>query len=64
MAPLTPAMTVMKGLTFRLLFFSVVIRGPSLVCCCSRACFGYLSRQYIIYRNCYCAWEGEEVIGV
>ena len=43
MAPLTPAMMVMTGLTFHPLFLSVSIRGSSLVCFCSRACFGYLS---------------------
>jgi hypothetical protein len=48
-APLTPAVMVMRGLVFHPLFCSVVISGSYLVCLCVRACSGgiYHSNMWI-----------------
>jgi hypothetical protein len=43
MAPLTPAVIVMRGLVFQPLFWMVLFSGSYLVCLCVRACFGNLS---------------------
>ena len=42
-APLTPAVMVMRGLVFHPLFRSVVVSGSYLVCLCAQACSGNLS---------------------
>ena len=52
MAPLTPAVMVMRGLVFQPLFCSVVISGSYLACLCERACSGNLSWQYVNSMNC------------
>ena len=44
-APLTPAVMVMRGLVFHPLALSVVISGSYLECLCERACLGNLSWQ-------------------
>ena len=38
MAPLTPAVMVMRGLVFHPLFCMILIYGSYLVCLCERAC--------------------------
>ncbi len=43
MAPLTPAVMVMRGLVFHPLFCIALISGSYLVCFCVMACFGNLS---------------------
>jgi hypothetical protein len=43
-APLTPAVMVMRGLV---LFYMVLISGSYLACSCVVACFGNLSWQYV-----------------
>ena len=45
MAPLTPAVMVMRGLVFHPLFCIALIRGSYLVCLCVMACYGNLSWQ-------------------
>ena len=42
-APLIPAVMVMRGLVFHPLFCMVLISGSYLVCLCMRACSGNLS---------------------
>ena len=46
-APITPAVMVMRGLVFHLLFCMVLISGSYLVCLCERACSRNLSCQYV-----------------
>ena len=48
MAPLTPAVMVMRGLVFHPLFCMVLINGSYLVCLCERACSGNMS-QSVLY---------------
>ena len=43
MAPLTPAVMVMRGLVFHSLFCMVLINGSHLVCLCERVCSRNLS---------------------
>ena len=47
MAPLTPAMMVLRGLVFHPLFCMALIKGLYLVCLCVRAWSGYMSWQYV-----------------
>ena len=51
MAPLTPAVMVMRGLVFHPLDLSVVISGSYLLCLCVRACSGILLWQYVNSMN-------------
>ena len=46
-APLTPAVMMIRRLIFHSLFCIVLISGLYLVCLCVRACSGYLSWQYV-----------------
>ena len=61
-APLTPAVMVMRGLVFHPLALSVVISGSYLVYLCVRACSGNLSWQYVSSMSCT-VWLGEGSIG-
>jgi hypothetical protein len=47
MAPLTPAVMVMRGLVFHPLFCIALISGSYWVCFCVMACYGNLSWQYV-----------------
>ena len=47
MAPLTPAVMVMRGLVFQPLFWMVLIRGSYLASLYVMACSGNLSWQYV-----------------
>jgi hypothetical protein len=59
MAPLTPAMMVMRGLVFHPLFFMVLISGSYFVCLCKRACSRNLLWQYVNSINWIVwVWEG------
>ena len=51
MAPLTPAVMVMSGLVFHMLFCMVLINGLYLVCLYVRACYGNMSWQYVNSMN-------------
>ena len=51
MAPLTPAVIVMRGLIFQPLFWRVLFNGSYLACLCVRACSGNLSWQYVNSMN-------------
>jgi hypothetical protein len=62
-APLTPAVMVIKGLTFQPLFCMVLIRGSYLVCLWVRAPSGNLSWQYVNSIN-WIVWLGEGRMGV
>jgi hypothetical protein len=56
MAPLTPAVIVMRWLVFQPLFWMVLFSGSYLACLCARACSGNLSWQYVNSMNwivCY-----------
>ena len=58
-APLTPAVMVISGLTFHLLFCMVFISGLYLVSLWVRALSGNLSWQYVNSINCIvCLGEG------
>ena len=63
MAPLTPAVMVISGLTFQPLFCMLLISGSYLVCLWVRASFGNLSWQYVNSRN-WIVWLGEGIMGV
>jgi hypothetical protein len=63
MAPLTPAVMVMRGFTFHPLFCMVLISGSYLACFCSRAWSGNLSWQYVNSMN-WTTCVGEGGIGV
>jgi hypothetical protein len=63
MAPLTPAVIVMRGFVFHPLFFISLISGSYLTCFCAMACSGNLSWQYVNSMN-YTVCECEGVIGV
>ena len=52
MAPLTPAMMVMRGSEFHPLFRMVSFSGSYLACLCMRASWGNLSWQYVNSMNC------------
>ena len=52
MAPLTPAVVVMRGLVFHPLFCMVLISGSYLVCLCMRTCSRDLSWQYELGYAC------------
>jgi hypothetical protein len=59
MAPLTPAVMVMRGLVFHPLFFMVLISGSYFVCLCKRACSRNLLWQYVNSINWIVwVWEG------
>jgi hypothetical protein len=63
MAPMNPAMMVMRGLVFHPLLCMVLINGLYLVCLCMRACSENLSCQYVNSMNwTVCVREG--AIGV
>ena len=61
--PLTPAVMVIRGLTFHPLFCIVLINGSYLVCLCVRASCGDLSWQYVNLIN-WIVWLREGSIGV
>jgi hypothetical protein len=50
-APLTPAIMIIKKFVSQPLFRSVVISGSYLVCLCVRACLGNMSWQYVNSMN-------------
>ena len=59
-APLTPAVIVMRGLVFHPLFWMLLISGSYLACLCVRACSGNLSWQYVNSMNwIVCVGEGD-----
>ena len=62
-APLTPAVTVIRGLIFHPLFCIVLIGGSYLVCLCVRVCYGNLLWQYVNSMN-WIVCLGEGNIGV
>ena len=62
MAPLTPAVMVIRGLVFHPLYWMALIGGPYLVCLCVRACLGNLSWQYVNSMNSI-MWLGDGDIG-
>ena len=51
-APLTPAVMMIRGFVFQPLFLMVLISGSYFSCFCVRACSGNLSRQYVNSMNC------------
>jgi hypothetical protein len=51
MAPLTPAVMVMRGLVFQPLFWMVLINGSYLACLFVMACSRNLSWQYVNSMN-------------
>jgi hypothetical protein len=63
MAPLTPAVMVMRGLVFHPLFCMSLIRGSYLVCLRVRAWSGYLSWQYV-HSIRWVVIAGDDDIGV
>ena len=64
-APLTPAVMVMRGFVFHPLFRMLLISGSYLACFCVRACSGNLSWQYVNSMNCtVCAGVGRVVLGM
>ena len=52
MAPLTPAVIVMRGFVFHPLVLIVLISGSYLACFCAMACSRNLSWQYVNSMNC------------
>ena len=62
-APLTPAVMVMRGLVFHPLFCIALINGSYLVCFCVMACYGNLSWQYVNSMS-WTIVVGEGAIGV
>jgi uncharacterized SAM-binding protein YcdF (DUF218 family) len=62
-APLTPAVMVISGLTFQPLLCMVLISGSYLVCLWVRASSRNLSWQYVNSINCI-VWLGEGSMGV
>ena len=62
-APLTPAVMVIRGLVFHPLFCMVLISGSYLICLCVRACSRNLSWQYVNSMN-WTVYLGDGVIGV
>ncbi len=52
MAPLTPAVMVMRGFVSQPLFRVLLTSGSYLSCLCARACSGNLSWQYVNSMNC------------
>ena len=62
-APLTPAVMVIRGLTFHPMFCMVLISGLYLVCFWVRAPSGNLSWQYVNSIN-WIVWLGEGRMGV
>jgi hypothetical protein len=63
MAPLTPAVMVISGLTFQPLFCMLLISGSYLVCLWVRASSGNLSWQYVNSIN-WIVWLVEGTMGV
>jgi hypothetical protein len=64
-APLTPAVIVIRGFVFQPLFHIVLISGSYFSCFCVRACSGNLSCQYVNSMNyIVCACEGSRGVGV
>ena len=63
MAPLTPAVIVISGLTFQPLFCMLLISGSYLVCLWVRASSGNLSWQYVNSIN-WIVWLVEGIMGV
>ena len=60
MAPLTPAVMVMRGLVFQPLFWMMLFSGSYLACLCVMACSGNLSWQYVNSMNwIVCSGEGD-----
>jgi hypothetical protein len=60
MAPLTPAVMVMRGLVFQPLFWMVLFNGLYLACLCVMACSGNLSWQYVNSMNwIVCLGDGD-----
>ena len=51
-APLTPAMIVMRGFVFHPLFRISLVNGSYLVCFCVMACYGNRLWQYVNSMNC------------
>ena len=51
-APLTPAVTLIRGFVFHPLFHISLINGSYLVCFCVMACSGNWSWQYVNSMNC------------
>ena len=51
-APLTPAVMVIRGFVFQPWFCRVLINGSYFVCFCMRACSGNMSWQYVNSMNC------------
>ena len=65
MAPLTPAVMVMRGFVFHPLVLIALISGSYLACFCVMACSGNLSWQYVSSMNCIvCDCEGAMGVGV
>ena len=62
-APLTPAVMVIRGLTFHPLFCMVLISGSYLMCLWVRASSRNLSWQYVNSIN-WIVWLGEGSMGV
>ena len=63
MAPLTPAVMVMRGFVCHPLLWVLLISGSYLSCLCVRACSGNLSWQYVNSMNCT-VYAGVGIIGV
>ena len=64
-APLTPAVMVMRGFVFHPLFCMLLINESYLACLCVRACSGNLSGQYVNSMNCtMCVGVGSKDVGV
>ena len=64
-APLTPAVIVMRGFVFQPLFRIALISGSYLACFCVMACLGNQSWQYVNSMNCIvCMCEGNRGVGV
>ena len=64
-APLTPAVIVIRGFVFQPLFRIVLISGSYIACFCVRACSGNLSWQYVNSMNyIVCVCEGSMGVGV
>ena len=64
-APLTPAVMVIKGFAFHPLFRIVLISESYFACFCAMACLGNLSWQYVNTMNCMvCVYEGSKGVVV
>ena len=64
-APLIPAVIVMRGFVFHPWFCMLSINESYLACLCVRACSGNLSWQYVNSMSCIvCVEDGSKGVGV